>query len=177
MTSHFKNCLHAVDRHDQSSVTQRRSQENMFSTNNMFHSIITVIKVVLCKNNEEINFESVFYNHVTLRVVRIWLRNRSEKLPWKRNKNTALQMSCLEYIVWYGQFVTNWYDFTETPFYSTKFLWRLAKSLVIWVIRVLWQSTKWHCYWCIGEDVVIFLLSLKQIRLHLRYEGLQQVLI
>ena len=29
-------------------------------------------------------------------------------------------MSCLNYIVWYGQFVTNWYDFIETPFWSTQ---------------------------------------------------------
>ena len=28
-------------------------------------------------------------------------------------------MLSLEYIVWYGQFVTNWCDFIEMPFYST----------------------------------------------------------
>ena len=34
-----------------------------------------------------------------------------------RNKNSKLRMLCLEYIVWYGQFVTNWCDFIEMPFY------------------------------------------------------------
>ena len=50
------------------------------------------------------------------------------------------------------------------------------KSLVIWVIQVLWQSTKWHCPRCIGRDSVIFLLLLKQIQLLLGYKGLQRVL-
>ena len=35
------------------------------------------------------------------------------RLPWNQNKSTELQMSCLEYIVWYGQFVTNWYNFNR----------------------------------------------------------------
>ena len=42
-----------------------------------------MIGVVLCKINEEINFLSIFHNHV----VRIWLRNRPAKLMWNRNKN------------------------------------------------------------------------------------------
>ena len=43
-----------------------------------------MIEVVLCKINEEINYVSVFHNHV----VPIWLRNRPAKLLWNRNKNT-----------------------------------------------------------------------------------------
>ena len=54
-----------------------------FSTNNTFHSIIIKIGVVLCKINEEINYVSVFHNHV-----RIWLRNWPVKLMWNGNKNT-----------------------------------------------------------------------------------------
>ena len=47
-------------------------------------------------------------------------------------------MLCLEYIVWYGQFVTNWCDFIEMLFYSTYISsWRMVKSSVIWVP---WQS-------------------------------------
>ena len=42
-----------------------------------------MIGVVLYKINEEINYVSVFHNHV----VRIWLRNRPAKLMWNRNKN------------------------------------------------------------------------------------------
>ena len=59
---------------------------------------------------------SVFHNQVTLHVVQIWLRNRPSKLSWNGKKNMELQMSCLELIVWYRQFVTNWYDFIETLF-------------------------------------------------------------
>ena len=73
------------------------------------------IKVVLCKINEEINYVSVFHNHV----VRIWLRNRPAKLVWNRNKNMKLQMLWLEYLIWFEQFVTNWYGFIKMPFYST----------------------------------------------------------
>ena len=58
---------------------------------------------------------SIFHNHV----VQIWLCNRPAKLSWNRNKNSQLQMLCLEYIVWCGQFVTNWCDFIEMPFHST----------------------------------------------------------
>ena len=57
---------------------------NIFSTNNTFHSIIMMTGVVLSKINEEINYVSVFHNHM----VRIWLRNRPAKLLWNRNKNT-----------------------------------------------------------------------------------------
>ena len=39
--------------------------KNIFSTNNMFHSIIQVNEVVLCKNNEWKNYVSVFHNQVT----------------------------------------------------------------------------------------------------------------
>ena len=42
-----------------------------------------MIGVVSYKINEEINYVSVFHNHV----VRIWLRNRPAKLMWNRNKN------------------------------------------------------------------------------------------
>ena len=51
----------------------------------------------------------------------------------------------------------------------------MVKSLVIWVIQVLWQSTKWCCCRCVGEDGVIFMLLL-EIRLHLWYKGSQRVL-
>ena len=40
-----------------------------------------VIEVVLCKDNEEINYLSVFLNHVTLYVVRIPLPKQPVKLP------------------------------------------------------------------------------------------------
>ena len=53
----------------------------------------------------------------------------------------------------------------------------MAKSLVIWVILVPWQSTKWRCCRCIGEDGVIFMLLLEGIRLHLGHKGSQRVLI
>ena len=58
------------------------------------------ISVVLCKINEEINYVSIFHNHV----VRIWLRNRPAKLSWNRYKNSQLQMLCLEYISPEGTF-------------------------------------------------------------------------
>ena len=90
--------------------------KNIFLNNNTFHLIIMMISVVLCKINEEINYVSIFHNHV----VRILLHNRPAKLSWNRNKNSKLQMLCLEYIVWwYGQFVTNWYHFIEMSFHST----------------------------------------------------------
>ena len=41
-----------------------------------------MISVVLCKINEEINYVSIFHNHV----VWIWLRNPPAKLLWNRNK-------------------------------------------------------------------------------------------
>ena len=62
-------------------------------------------------------------------------------------------------------------------FYSTWFsLWRMAKSLVIWVIQVPWQSTKWRCRQCIVEDGVIFMLLLEEIRFNLGHKGSQRVL-
>ena len=95
--------------------------KNIFLTNNTFHSIIMMIEVVSCKIDEEINYVSAFHNHV----VGNWLRNQPAKLPRNRNKNTWLQMICLEHIhvsvVWYGQFVTNWCDFIKMPFYSAWF--------------------------------------------------------
>ena len=45
------------------------------------------------------------------------------------------------------------------------------------LILVPWQSTKWRCRRCIGEDGVIFMLLLEEIRLHLGYKGSQWVLI
>ena len=108
-----------------------------FSTSNTSYLIIMMISVVLCKINEKINNLSIFHDHV----VWIWLCNWPAKLSWNRNKNSSLQMLCLEYIVWYGQFVTNWCDFIEIPFYSTQYSsWLMVKSLVIWVIWVPWQS-------------------------------------
>ena len=89
--------------------------KNIFSTSNTSHLIIMMISVVLCKINEKMNYLSIFHDHV----VRMWLRNWPAKLSWNRNENSLLQMLCLEYIVWYGQFVTNWCDFIETPFNST----------------------------------------------------------
>ena len=50
--------------------------KNIFSTNSTFHSIIMMTSVALCKMNEEINYVSIFHNHV----VRILLRNRRVKL-------------------------------------------------------------------------------------------------
>ena len=53
--------------------------QNIFLTNNTFHSIIIMISVILCNINEEINYVSILvilHNHV----VRILLRNRPAKL-------------------------------------------------------------------------------------------------
>ena len=47
----------------------------------------------------------------------------------------------------------------------------MAKSLVIWFIRVRWKSTKWRCRRGIGEYDVIFMLFLEEIRLHYGYKG------
>ena len=58
-----------------------------------------MIKVVLGKISEEINYVSIYQNHVTVHMVQIWLHNRSTKLPWNCNKNMELQISCFEYIV------------------------------------------------------------------------------
>ena len=41
-----------------------------------------MISVLLCKIDEEINYVSIFHNHV----VRIWLCNRPAKLSWNYNK-------------------------------------------------------------------------------------------
>ena len=41
-----------------------KSPKIFFSTNNTFHLIIMMISVVLCKINEEINYVSIFHNHV-----------------------------------------------------------------------------------------------------------------
>ena len=62
---------------------------------------ITMLKVVSCKMNEEVNYVSVFHHHVTLHMVRIWLHNRPAKLPWNWNKITEPLMSSLECsLVW-----------------------------------------------------------------------------
>ena len=42
----------------------KKSPKIFFSTNNTFHLIIMMISVVLCKINEEINYVSIFHNHV-----------------------------------------------------------------------------------------------------------------
>ena len=42
----------------------KKSPKIFFSTNNVFHLIIMMISVVLCKINEEINYVSIFHNHV-----------------------------------------------------------------------------------------------------------------
>ena len=54
----------------------------------------TTIKVILREIDEEINCVSVFQNHMTLQMVRIWLYNRPAKpgaklLVKSANKNTA----------------------------------------------------------------------------------------
>ena len=41
-----------------------KSPKIFFSTNNTFHLIIMMISVVSCKINEEINYVSIFHNHV-----------------------------------------------------------------------------------------------------------------
>ena len=41
-----------------------KSPKIFFSTNNTFHLIIMMISAVLCKINEEINYVSIFHNHV-----------------------------------------------------------------------------------------------------------------
>ena len=65
--------------------------KNIFSTNNTFHLIIMKISVVLCKITEEMNYLSIFHNHV----VWIWLCNRPAKLSWNRNKNFMLEIYSL----------------------------------------------------------------------------------
>ena len=149
-----------------------KSPKIFFSTNNTFHLIIMMISVVLCKINEEINYVSIFHNHV----VRIWLRNRPTKLSWNRHKNSKLQMLCLEYIVrWYGQFVTNWYHFIEMPltFVVThgEIFSHLGHTGPLTVNKI------WRCHRGIGEYCVIFMLLLEEIWLHLGYKGSQRVLI
>ena len=80
-------------------------------------------------------------------------------------------MVCFEYTVWYGQFVTNWCGFIEMPFYSALFSsWCMAKSLII-------SKQNGAAYRGIGEDGVIFLLLLKEIRLQLSHKASQQVLL
>ena len=46
----------------------------------------------------------------------------------------------------------------------------MAKSLVIWVIRVRWQSTKWRCRHGIGEYGVIFMLFIGKNTIALRVQ-------
>ena len=56
--------------------------------------VLTTIKVISSEIDEEINCVSVFQNHVTLRMVWIWLRNRPAKLLVKSpNKNMELHIS------------------------------------------------------------------------------------
>ena len=54
---------------------------------------LAAIKVIIRQIDEEINCVSVFQNHVALRMVQIWLRNRLAKLRVKSaNKNTELHI-------------------------------------------------------------------------------------
>ena len=87
-------------------------------------------------------------------------------------------MLWLEYLVWYGQFVTNWCVFIEMPFYSTQFSsWHMAKSLVIWQYGYFDSKQIGAVNRGIGGDGVIFLLLLKEIRLQLSHKASQQVLL
>ena len=73
-------------------------------------------------------------------------------------------MLCLEYIVWYGQFVTNWCDFIEIPFYSTIFVVTHGEIFGhLGHTGPLTVKTKWRCRRRIGGDCVVFLLLLKKI--------------
>ena len=146
-----------------------------FSTNNTFHLIIMMNGVVLYKSNEEINYVSVFRNLV----VRIWLRNRPAKLLWNRYNNMQLKMLCLEYIVWYGQFVTNWCDFIKMPFIPHNFRHDVPHDeifgyLAIWVHFDSKQNGA--AYRGIGRDGVVLLLLLKEIRLQLSHKVWQLAL-
>ena len=47
-----------------------------------------MIKVVLCEIDEEINYISVFHNHMTLHMIQICLGNQLAKLPWNHNQNS-----------------------------------------------------------------------------------------
>ena len=144
--------------------------KNIFSTSNTSHLIIMMISVVLCKICEKINYLSIFHDHV----VRIWLRNWPAKLSWNRNKNSQLQMLCLEYSI------------------CRKLMWFYRNTVLFHIIFVvtlgeifghlghtgpLTVKTKWRCRRCIGGDCVVFLLLLKEIRLQLSYKASQQVLL
>ena len=82
-----------------------------------------------------------------------WRNKLCVRFEWAINWQNSYEIvtkvrSCryIEYIVWYGQFVTNWCDFIEMPFHSTKFSsWRMAKSLVIWRYGYFDSKQKWRC--------------------------------
>ena len=154
----------------------KKSPKIFFSTNNTFHLIIMMISVVLCKINEEINYVSIFHNHV----VRIWLRNWPAKLSWNRNKKfeaTDVMLGIYSLMIW-------------TIFHKLISFYRNAVSLHITVVVTrgeifshlghtgpLTVNKIWRCRRGISEYGVIFMLLLEEIRLHLGYKGSQRVLI
>ena len=85
-------------------------------------------------------------------------------------------MLCLEYIVWYGQFVTNWF-YLNAALFSLFSSWHMAKSLVIWQYGYFDSKQNHAADRGIGGDGVIFLLLLEEIRLQLSHKALQQVLL
>ena len=117
-----------------------------------------MIEVVWCKNNEGINFVSVFHHHVTLHIVWIWLRNQLVKLPWNRNK-----ILCYRCLAWNIKFDMDNLSQTDMILLKHRFIQHNFHRDAWWN---LWssgsygyflQSTKWRPPWCIGEDGVIFL--------------------
>ena len=85
-------------------------------------------------------------------------------------------MLCLEYVVWYGQFVTNWCDFyRNTVLFHIIFV--VMHGEIFGHLGPLTVKTKWRCLRCIGGDCVVFLLLLKEIRLQLSHKASQQVLL
>ena len=124
--------------HSQKGVTDRQTDWTIH------RAAWSQLKIIACK----------FFTTMTLHVVQIWLPNWTAELPWNHNNNTELQMSCLEDIVCNRQFVTNWYDLIEMPFYSTKWRCRL----------------RYRRRWC---HILAFI---EEIRLHLSHKSWHEVL-
>ena len=117
-------CLHDVDCHDRTCVTCRRSRYFFFNKLHIPFDDYCDLSDIYVKLVKKINCVSVFQNHVILRMVRMRLRNRSTKRPWKRNnnnKNTQISELLMEHIVWHWQSVRNWYDLSKSSFRSHNF--------------------------------------------------------
>ena len=144
----------------------------------MFHSIITLNEVVVCKNNEWKKIMSVFHNQVTLHMVQIWLRNRTAK-----HYEIITKIMELQIYVMLGRYSLIWTI-------CHKLIWFYRNAVLVPIIFVTPGEIFGHLghtgtstvnkmvlpSMYISGDSVIFLLLLKQIRLHLGYKCSQRVL-